>query len=51
MNKVKIFYSWYGITRLEEEINDFAIDHKIINVSITVSQDSNYYAVVLYEVL
>lgn len=52
MNKVKVFYSW-GIEgdmmKLEEKINDFAINHKIINVSIAMDRGT-YYAVVLYEV-
>lgn len=43
MNKVKIFSSLSDMEMLEEKINLFARDHKILNVSIsTVKYSSSY---------
>ena len=52
MNKVKFFYDTNG-KQIEKEINEFALKHKIINVSYAVDQSSSGYysaqAMVLYE--
>lgn len=43
MNKVKIFTAFSGMEMLEEKINFFAKDYKILNVSIsTVKYSSSY---------
>ena len=52
MNKVKFFYDTNG-KQIEKEINEFALKHKIINVSYAVDPSSSGYysaqAMVLYE--
>ena len=52
MNKVKFFYDTNG-KQIEKEINEFALKHKIINVSYAVNPSSSGYystqAMVLYE--
>lgn len=52
MNKVKFFYDTNG-NQIEKEINEFALKHKIINVSYAVDLSSaGYYstqATVLYK--
>lgn len=52
MNKVKFFHHING-KQLEKEINEFALKHKIINVSYAVNPSSaGYYstqAIVLYK--
>lgn len=52
MNKVKFFYDTNG-NQIEKQINEFALKHKIINVSYAVNPSSaGYYstqAMVLYK--
>lgn len=52
MNKVKFFYDTNG-NQIEKEINEFALKHKIINISYAVDLSSaGYYstqAMVLYK--
>ena len=52
MNKVKFFYDTNG-NQIEKEINEFALKHKIINVSYAVNPSSTGYystqAMVLYK--
>lgn len=52
MNKVKFFYDTNG-NQIEKEINEFALKHKIINVSYAVDLSSAGYdstqAMVLYK--
>lgn len=52
MSKVKIFNHYESTYKLEKDINSFASENKIINVSLTCEKAgySNYYfAAVLYE--
>lgn len=52
MNKVKIFNYYEHIYELEKDINSFASQHKIINVSLTCEKAGctfYYFAAVVYE--
>ena len=52
MNKVRIFDHYESTYKMEKEINSFASEHKIINVSITCEKAGYsfyYFATVLYE--
>ena len=52
MNKVKIFSHYEHVYELEKDINSFASQYKIVNVSLTCEKAGYtfyYFAVVLYE--
>lgn len=52
MSKVKIFDNYEYTYELEKDINSFASQHKIINVSITCEKAGHsfyYFAAILYE--